>query len=160
MDPQADAVEQLKDAYRALGSAVAELRSMPVRNYADVEEDLRVAGANRWITEAQAHANRACGALGRPAPHWVIEPNALGGSARALARPSVWGWIGQLHGARDEVAGLLRELGAQVPDDLPEGSPLERWAADPRARMVGTIGFGALVLGLILAAVMVGLTSS
>ncbi len=159
MDPKPEAIEKLQDAYRALGSAVADLRSMPVRNYARDEEEYRVAGATRSIGEAEGLTRQACEALGRSSPRWAIEVNALGG-LRGIARPAVWEWIGQLHEARGELAAILGELGAAVPDDLPEGSPMEQLASSPQGRAIGTIAFAVVLAGLIIAAVVTGLMGS
>lgn len=159
METQAAAIEKLQDAYRALGSAISELRSMPLRNHAHDEEQYRISGATRSIGEAEGLTRQACEELGRPTPEWGIEVNALGG-LRGIGRPAVWGWIGQLHEARGELATILGEFGAAVPDDLPAGSPFEKLASTPRGRAVGTAVIGVVLVGFVLAAVMVGLTSS
>lgn len=69
----------------------------------------------------------------------------------------VWGWIASLSDARATVAERLVALGQPVPDDLPEGSPVERLATTGAGRAIGTAVFVAAVLGLIVAAVVMSL---
>ena len=142
--------EDLRDAYIALGSAISELRSIPMRNYSHDEEAFRLTGAQRSIAEAE-------GLLGRAGIEIELtEPHRLGG-ARGLGRPVVWGWIASLSDARATVAERLVALGQPVPDDLPEGSPVERLATTGAGRAIGTAVFVAAVLGLIVAAVVMSL---
>ncbi len=125
---------------------------MPIRRYADVEEDLAVTTASRAITEATAalceHANRT----GAPLITVPVDPEALGGG-RAIGRPVVWEWIATLHAVRVKIASQLQEAGAPIPDDLPEASPLEQLAGHPSAKMATALLFGAVVVALLVALV-------
>ena len=139
--------------------SISELRSLPLRNHAHDEEQYRVSGATRSIGEAEGLTRQACEALGESSPQWAVEVNALGG-LRGIGRPAVWGWIGQLHEARGELAAILGKHGAAVPDDLSEGSLFEKFASTARGRAVGTAAIGVVLVGLVIAAVMVGITGS
>lgn len=142
-----DPDQDLRDAYIALGSAISELRSTPMRNYSHDEEALRITGAQRSIAEAEALLERAGLEI-----EIGVEPHRLGG-ARGVGRPVVWGWIASLGDARAAVAQRLVARGQPVPDDLPEGSPLERLATSNAGRTFGTAAFVVVVLGLIVATV-------
>lgn len=140
-------VEDLRDAYIALGSAISELRSSPTRNYSHDEEALRITGAQRSISEAEALLARAGVDI-----EVGVRPHQLRG-ARGIGRPVVWGWIASLGESRNAIAANLVARGQPVPDDLPEGSALERLATSEVGQRFGTAAFVAVVLGLIAAAV-------
>lgn len=123
---------------------------MPVRRYADAEEDLAVAAASRAIAEATAILAEHANSTGAPLIAVPVDPTALGGG-RAIGRPVVWEWIAALHAVRVKVASRLEEAGAPVPDDLPEASPLERLAGDPPMKMGSALLLGAVVVALLVA---------
>jgi len=87
--PDLEPLEQLRDAYIALGSAISDLRSLPLRNHVGIEEDLHFTSARRAISEAQISSQLASDALGNVAAKIEVEPRSFG-SARALARSVVW----------------------------------------------------------------------
>lgn len=139
--------QDLRDAYIALGSAISELRSSPTRNYSYDEEALRITGAQRSIAEAEALLARAGVEI-----EVGVRPHQLGG-ARGIGRPVVWGWIASLSESRHAIAECLVGLGQPVPDDLPEGSALERLATSEVGQKFGTAAFVLVVVGLLVAAV-------
>lgn len=143
----------LREAYLALGSAIADLRSTPMRRYSQDEESMRLTSAQRSIGEAQAKIELASQALGTRAPKLEVEPRGFG-AGRALARPIVWEWIADLQAARAQLATTMQANGVEVPDDLPPGSALERLGGSPGFRHATTIAFGLVVLGGIIALVM------
>ncbi len=151
--PELDAPAQLREAYLALGSAIADLRSTPMRRYSHDEEAMRLTSAQRSIGEAQVKVELASEALGTPSPAFEVEPRGFG-TGRALARPVVWEWIADLQAARAQIARTMEAQGIAVPDDLPEGSALERLGGTPGFRHATTIAFGLLLVGGIIALVM------
>ncbi len=147
-DP-APATRQLVDAYIAVGAAIAELRSLPLRRYSDFEEDLHISAATRFVLEGQKDLDRALTALGRPPMAISVEPKRLG-VLRLLQRLTPLAQIGRLHGVRRQISVVLAELGHPRPDDLPDGNPLERWAMSPnfeRQALVVVVLWLTVVLG-------------
>ena len=141
--------ELLRDAYLALGSAIAALRSMPMRRHADVEEDLAVTAASREITEASAALAKHAHETGTPEISIPVEATPFGG-ARALVRPVVWEWIATLQAVRVKIATQMEAEGLPVPDDLPEGSPLEAMAGHPAWKAGTVVVFAVVVLALMI----------
>lgn len=144
--------ELLRDAYIALGSAIAALRSMPMRRHADVEEDLAVTAASREIAEAAGALAKHASQTGTPEISIPVEARPFGGS-RALVRPVVWEWIATLQAVRVKIATQMEADGLPVPDDLPEGSPLEAMAGHPAWKTGTVVLFAVVVLGLLIALV-------
>lgn len=140
----------LRDAYVALGAAIAALRSMPIRRYADVEEDLAVTAATRGIAEATSLLARHALTQGEPAITVPVDPTALGG-ARAIGRPVVWEWIATLAAVRTKVANKMEKAGLSVPDDLPDPSPLERFGTSDGARIGSAVLFAVVIVALLIA---------
>ena len=135
----------LRDAYIAVGSAISDLRSLPIRRYAGDEEVLHINAAKQSLLEADASLRRICHELGRPPIVIAVEPEALG-VMRFLARPSVWQWISELHRTREAIAALILEQGGTVPDDLPIGSGYEYWNWGKGSRGI----YVAFALGIII----------
>src|SRR5690606_11194385 len=99
----------------------------------------------------------ASDALGNVAAKIEVEPRSFG-SARALARSVVWEWIADLQTARAQLAAVMREHGAEVPDDLPMGSALERLGGTPQFRNATTLLFVLVMISGVVAS-WVSLTS-
>ena len=142
--------ERMRDAYIELGSAIASLRNMPLRRYSGDEEDMRVAACNESITRAAGLLDQARVDLGARGD--LLEtPIGRLGLLRAIARPVIWERIGELHRVRGTLAEAMAARGIEAPDDLPEGSPLERLAGHAKGRwlLFGAFAVVALAGGTI-----------